>query len=456
MNRKIPRLVIAGTGSGCGKTTVTCAILQALADRGLAPMAFKCGPDYIDPMFHTEVIGAESANIDLFFSDEDQARALFAKHAKNINIIEGAMGFYDGMTIDTDRASACHVAQTLCAPVVLVVDAKGKSLSLAAEIKGFLSFRQPSRISGVILNRTGASTYPRIKAMIERECGIRVFGYLPFCPECSLESRHLGLVTAQEIGDIREKMRKLSQQAEKCLELDGLAALAESTEDMEYSEIRVEKIADVRIAVAKDRAFCFYYRDNLELLEEMGAEIVPFSPINDAALPECDGLVLGGGYPELYANALERNRSMRESIRNAVRSGLPTIAECGGFMYLTEKIADSAMTGVLPGACFDTKKLCRFGYITVNAESESLLFAAGTEIKAHEFHHWDADQPGDALVAQKPSGQSWQCAWTGKTIYAGYPHLYLYSNMELAKRLIRKCGEWKKKHEADGNRAKEL
>lgn len=435
------RLLIGGTGSGCGKTTTVCALLQALKERGEDTAAFKCGPDYIDPMFHSEVIGLPSVNIDLFFADEQLARALFAKHARKINIIEGVMGYYDGMSMESDEGSANHIARVLDTPAVLVVNGRGMGLSVAALINGYLNLRE-NRIKGVILNHVSSMTYALLKKVIERECSVRVYGYLPECPEAALESRHLGLVTAAEVEGLKEKLHILAEKAEECIDIDGLLELAES-ENIEDRMPPVEKIADVRIAVAKDKAFCFYYRDNLEMLEELGAQLIPFSPMDDTCLPECDGIYLGGGYPEVYAEKLARNRSMLEDIKSAVVSGTPMIAECGGFMYLTERIGDHTMAGVIHTNCENTGKLRRFGYITLYAETGSLLFEPGDTIRAHEFHYWDAEAPGDHLNAEKPNGRKWKCAYTDRQIYAGYPHLYFPSCPAAAERFIRTCAERK-------------
>ena len=451
-----PRMVIAGTGSGCGKTTAVCAVLQALKDRGCNVAAFKCGPDYIDPMFHTEVIGTPSANLDLFFSDETQMRSLFVRHARSLNVIEGVMGYYDGVAMDSPEASAWHVAGVLNAPTVLVVSVRGMALSAAAVVKGFLSLRTPSRIAGVILNHASAMTYPLLKASIERECGVHVYGYLPECPECALESRHLGLVTAQEVENLHEKLHLLACQAEKSIDLDGLIALMEAQPPVEAEVIAHASVGSVRIAVARDKAFCFYYRDNLELLQMLGAELVFFSPMADNELPECDGLILGGGYPEVHAETLSRNGKMRESIRAAVEGGLPTIAECGGFMYLTQRIGDWPMAGVIPASCFNTERLARFGYAVFEAKKDGLILRKGETVRGHEFHYWDADAPGEGWTARKHSGREWNCVWSTETLCAGYPHLYLYSNPHAAERFVQKCLERRLRREADGNRTEEL
>ena len=451
MRKAAARVLIAGTGSGCGKTTVVCAILQALKNRGCDLAAFKCGPDYIDPMFHTEVIGAPSANVDLFFADENLARARFLEHAADLNVIEGVMGYYDGLSMESDEASSSHVARALDAPAVLVVNGRGMALSAAAVVRGFQSLRAPSRIAGVIFNRISPVSYPRLKQTVEAECGVRVYGYMPACPECSLESRHLGLVTAQEVRGLREKLCALAEQAERSIDLNGLIELMRAQAPLEAQAQAICPVGRARVAVARDRAFCFYYRDNLELLEELGAQLVFFSPLEDVKLPDCDGLLIGGGYPELYADALQANASMRASIRDAVLGGMPTIAECGGFMMLCACIEGREMAGAIPARCHNTGKLSRFGYVALTAGEESLLFRPGDGIRAHEFHYWDADDPGSALEARKPGGREWRCGWVSESLYAGFPHLYLYSNVEAARRFVRKCTERRMRHEADGN-----
>ena len=416
-------------------------------------MSFKCGPDYIDPMFHSEIVGAESANVDLYLAGAETARSLFVRHARGLNLIEGVMGYYDGLSVTSAEASSWAVGRTLAAPAVLVVNGRGMALSVAAVVKGFQALRADNGIAGVILNQVSPMTYPQLKAAIEAECGVRVYGYLPVSAETALESRHLGLVTAQEVAGLREKLQALAAQAEKSLDIDGLVTLMRGAPALDAAEIDVRPVGHPRIAVARDRAFCFYYRDNLELLRAFGAELVFFSPLGDAALPDCDGLYLGGGYPELYAEALSANAAMRISVRDAVRGGLPTVAECGGFMYLTERIAGCPMVGALPGECADKGRLTRFGYAELRAAAESLLFRPGDAIRAHEFHYWDATRPGENLTAVKPTGRSWPCAWTSDTLYAGFPHLYFYSDIPAAERFVRRCAAGKSNGRPSGKEA---
>lgn len=298
MEINAPRLMIAGTNSSCGKTTLTLALLQALKNRGADVASFKCGPDYIDPMFHSRVIGAQSRNIDLFFLTEVQARSSFARHAGALNVIEGVMGLYDGLSMDSDFASSYHVARTLSAPIVLMVNARGMALSAAAMARGYSDFRSPGLVRGVIFNNVSGALYPSLKAALERETGLKALGYLPPCPECALESRHLGLVTAAEVENLRGKLQILAARAEESLDMDGLTALMAEAPPLELPPAPQKREKTVRVAIARDRAFCFYYADNLELLEEMGAELVPFSPFPTPICPRAStGCCWAGAIP---------------------------------------------------------------------------------------------------------------------------------------------------------------
>jgi cobyrinic acid a,c-diamide synthase len=450
--RAIPRVLIGGTGSSSGKTTVVCALLQAFRNRNLFVGAFKCGPDYIDPMFHKKIIGAASSNLDAFFFDENTCRRLLAENGegRDVNLIEGVMGFYDGVGA-SGKASTYELARHTQSPVVLVVDAKGASTSLLAALSGFLSFLPENNIRGVILNRCGAATYAMLKQEAEKRFpGIRMLGFLPHLPACALESRHLGLVTAREVSGLQEKMRLLAEAAEQWIDLDGILQLASQAPDVAYEMLPLPRFSQsVRIAVARDEAFCFYYEDSLSVLKALGAELVSFSPLNAAALPQgVAGLYLGGGYPELYAERLSGNRSMREQVKRAIAAGLPCIAECGGFQYLTEALAGCPMVGALPGNSFETKKLVRFGYVTLTARKDNMLCRAGEQIPAHEFHYWDSERTGDGFTARKPSGKSWDCVFATDTLYAGYPHFHFAANPEFAVNFYKACLKEKYEHDA--------
>ena len=451
MQVQAPRLLIGAPASGGGKTTFTCGLLQAFAKRGLKLQACKCGPDYIDPMFHREVIGADSRNLDLFFMGGDLARQLVADGAAkaDVTVIEGVMGYYDGIAV-SDESSAWDLARTLQAPAILVVDGRGRARSIAAEVLGFLRFREPSGIAGVVVNRCSPALYPRLKELVEQECGVRAYGYVPVLDaDCSLESRHLGLVTASEVADLQAKLNKIAGVLEESIDIDGLLELARSADTLDFEpQDAATPPGDcrTRIAVAYDDAFCFYYSDTLRLLEKLGAELAYFSPLADAHLPKgVNGLYLGGGYPELHCGELSGNETMVREIREAIAAGMPTIAECGGFMFLHEQLEDDQgrfwpMVGVIPGRSFRTPKLGRFGYITITANAGNLLCAEGDSLPAHEFHYWDSDSPGGAFHAQKPqSMRSWECAHATETLYAGYPHLCLHARPEAAARFVRAC-----------------
>ncbi len=452
MQKAAPRLLIAGTNSGCGKTTVTCAILQALVDGGVSVAAAKCGPDYIDPMFHREIIGAKSSNLDPFFFDDDTLRFLLAQNGagKDVTVIEGVMGYYDGIGLDSSRASTFEVAQRTESPVVLVLNAKGAGLSALAVLDGFLHFAPENRIRGVILNGCTAMSYPTLARAIEERFSVRACGFLPQMPDCSLESRHLGLITAAEVDDLKEKMQRLAAKARETIDLDALLQIAKSAPPLTFTPPDIPVAGEhVRIGVARDRAFCFYYEDSLELLRRLGAELVPFSPLSDERLPEdLHGLYLGGGYPELYADTLSQNRTLMAQIKASLQNGLPCIAECGGFQYLCEQLegADSKsypMVGFLPGSSFRTPSLRRFGYVRLTAQKDNLLCKKGEGFAAHEFHYWDSQHCGNGCIAQKPYRRSsWECVVCDENFWAGYPHLYFYANVQMAKNFLNRCNRF--------------
>ena len=429
MSARAPRLVIGGTGSGCGKTTITCALLQAFVEQGLDTAAFKCGPDYIDPMFHRAALHVDSHNLDLFLSTSFTVRELYAHYAAGHGaaVCEGAMGFYDGQGLTT-RASAWELADTLGLPVLLVVRPKGASLTLAAQLQGLKAFRTPHHIAGVLLNDCTEMLYKLLAPMLERETGLPVVGFLPPMPDAAIESRHLGLKTAGEIADLQQKIQILTAAAQKNIDWPRLLALFDRPAPMATA---VQAAAPtVRIAVAQDEAFCFTYAETLESLQAAGAELCYFSPLRDAALPQnIGGLYLPGGYPELYAAQLAANTAMRCAINTAVQRGLPTVAECGGFLYLGQTLEDDAgtahpMAGVLPGQGFRVGRLVRFGYAALTSQADSMLFRAGEPVPVHEFHHWDSTCNGTAFAAAKANGRHWDCGFANGHLYAGFPHLY--------------------------------
>ena len=448
------QFLLAAPRSGSGKTTMTCALLMALKRRGWAPCAFKSGPDYIDPMFHRAALGVESRNLDLFFSAPETVRTLYAKGAAGHGaaVCEGAMGFYDGLGGVSDRASAWHLADTLGLPVLLVVEPKGQSLTLAAELKGLNSFRTPSHIAGILLNNCTARMHALLAPMLEKETGLPVLGFLPKLPEAVIGSRHLGLYTAAEVENLQQKLALLADAAEEHIDWPRLLALCEK----EPPALPVEPEtppARVRIAVAQDEAFCFTYAETLEAFRDAGAEVVFFSPLRDTALPgNIGGLYLPGGYPELHARELSGNTSLLREIKRKIESGLPTAAECGGFLYLGQSLTDAEgqswpMAGVLPGEAKDAGRLVRFGYAALSADSDSLLFRAGESFPIHEFHHWDSTANGTALAAKKPVGAAaWRCGFVNEHFYAGFPHLY-WAGTPLPQRFAAAAENYRRDHD---------
>lgn len=452
---RTPGILLTAPASGSGKTLITCGILQALVNRGQKIVSFKCGPDYIDPMFHGKVIGTKSRNLDTFFTDADTTRYLYEKNTEGFDlaVVEGVMGYYDGLGGIRTEGSTYDVARTLDLPAILIVNCRGASLSVLATVRGFLEYQKDSHICGVILNQISPMIYGQLRMLIEQELQIRVFGYVPKMANLSLDSRHLGLVLPGEIRALQKKLNDLAEKLEETLDLDGMISEIKTAEyrTAGKSDIRKEIQAlsfpdKIRIAVAEDDAFCFTYLDNLELLEEMGAKLVPFSPLRDGRLPEAvSGLILSGGYPELHAKELGSNRSMRASVRKAVADGMPCIAECGGFLYLHRELEDTdgrfyPMAGVLDAKAYRTEKLSRFGYVTLAAEEDQLLGKAGTQIRGHEFHYWDSESCGESFHARKPAGRrEWDCVHGTNTLYAGFPHLFYYSNLQVPHAFLRSC-----------------
>ena len=448
------QFLLAAPRSGSGKTTMTCALLMALKRRGCAPCAFKSGPDYIDPMFHRAVLGVESRNLDLFFSAPETVRTLYARGAAGHGaaVCEGAMGFYDGLGGVSDRASAWHLADTLGLPVLLVVEPKGQSLTLAAELNGLVNFRTPSHIAGILLNNCTARMHALLAPMLEEETGLPVLGFLPKLPEAVIGSRHLGLYTAAEVENLQQKLALLADAAEEHIDWPRLLDLCEKEPPALPAQPETPP-ARVRIAVAQDEAFCFTYAETLEAFRDAGAEVVFFSPLRDTALPEnIGGLYLPGGYPELHARELSENTSLLREIKRKIESGLPTAAECGGFLYLGQSLTDAEgqswpMVGVLPGEAKDAGRLVRFGYAELSADSDSMLFRAGESFPIHEFHHWDSTANGAALAAKKPvGGAEWRCGSVNEHFYAGFPHLY-WAGTPLPQRFAAAAENYRRDHD---------
>lgn len=435
----LPRIMLAAPASGSGKTVLTAGLLTAFAERGISCASFKCGPDYIDPMFHQYVLGIPSCNLDSFFLEEDQIRQLLKKQVsgKDLAVLEGVMGYYDGVAGNTLTASSYDIARITRTPVILVLDGKGSSLSMAAVIKGMKEFRPDSWIAGVILNRTSPVMAKRLQEAFE-ELGIPCLGAVPECEECRLESRHLGLTIPEEQTGLKQQLKKLAAKLENCLDIGQILKIAASETEtfgqdgrLKTQEKVLQPVGKRRMAVARDEAFCFYYQENLEFLQDHGWELTWFSPLKDEKLPEnTQAVLLGGGYPEVWAKQLSENTSMLASVRQAAKNGVKILAECGGFLYLHRTLEGTdgekyPMAGLLDGEGYRTKKLSRFGYISLYQDQAG---EKKPKIKGHEFHYWDSTLPGTSMTARKPaSDRQWECMVVTDTLMAGFPHLYYHS-----------------------------
>lgn len=456
--------MITAASSGSGKTMITCGLLELFKRKGLNPLACKCGPDYIDGLFHKQVLELEGMNLDSYFEAPEELRDKYSRLSKgHLPVVEGVMGYFDGLGGSTTRASSWEVAHILNLPAVLVVDARGASVSLAALIKGFLEFERPmgSQIKAVIFNRMSPMLYPRIRELVERETGIRAAGFVPELDFLKVGSRHLGLVLPEEIAGLREQMNRLGKCLEETIDWEFLEELGAEKEgrdalEEENTEASCTAAFSFRLGIAMDEAFCFYYQDNLRLLERLGGELVYFSPIHDRSLPkQLDGLILGGGYPELYCEALSLNESMREAVKKAAEGGLPVLGECGGYLYLLEELEAEdgriwPMTGVLKGKGYKKGKNSRFGYIGVEAEKDSLYLKPGEQIRGHEFHYWDCEVLEEEWVmrAKKPVGnRSWPCIRIKNQVMAGFPHLFYPSCPAFAVRFAKACVRYKRKRD---------
>ena len=455
----IERIMIAAPKSGSGKTSVTLALLQTLKKLNIDTISFKCGPDYIDPLFHMNVLGIPSFNLDTFFTDEDITRELFERNSKGheFALIEGVMGLFDGMGGINEEGSSYHLAKVTDTPIILVVDAKGASRSLIPLIAGFKSYDKDNLIKGIILNRCTKSTFDLLKPLIE-ETGLKAVGFMSDRKDVNISSRHLGLTTPDDMEGIREIIDNLTEEFVKNVSIEDIKAIANDSDNSYESDNKTEEFDSTdeeikcTIAVAKDEAFCFIYEDNLNEFKKYGAKIIYFSPLHDKKIPkDADALLLPGGYPELHLEDLSNNTSMLESVLNAFKNGMPTVAECGGFMYLHKSIKDSEgkefkTVGAIDAKCFYTGKLVRFGYVRIKekAGSDNGFLPAGSSIKGHEFHYYDSEQNGDDCTAIKPStGREYGCVIEGANYWLGFPHLYYPSETSFARNFVKKACEFR-------------
>ncbi|WP_236898311.1 cobyrinate a,c-diamide synthase [Clostridium beijerinckii] len=454
-------IIISSNCSGGGKTTFTLGLMKVLKSRNFHVQGYKVGPDYIDTAFHKAVTGIASRNLDTFLMGEEGVKKSFQKGSGNIGIIEGVMGLYDGIGA-SEKGSTYHVSKLLGnMPIVLVLSPKGQSASICAEISGFKNYKD-ANIVGVVLNSVSEKYYNLLKYAIEKNCNMKVFGYIPKTPEIALSSRHLGLVQSMEILNLEEKLDICANLMEKYVDIDGIInatqeykistdgdlsnSFKEDNKQKSSESLKEEsKNRNFKIGVALDKAFSFYYKDNLEALENLG-EVVYFSPINDKELPQnLDFLYIGGGYPEVFKKELENNYSMRKSIKEALDSGLRCYAECGGLMYLTESIDGTEMVGFFHGDSTMTNKLQNFGYCKVKIDNKcsnnKSIKDNEFEINAHEFHKSKVELDEDKVYDVEKTlynGEvlKWQCGYFKNNTLGGYAHINFLGNEELLKALV--------------------
>ena len=446
------KILIAGTTSGVGKTTLSLGIMKALKQRGLVVQPYKIGPDYIDTAYHTHVAGRASRNLDLYMLEEEQIKYLFNRSMKeaDIGVVEGVMGLYDGKGTDITECSSAAVAKSLGLPVILVIDARAMGASSAAMVFGYKMIDPSINIVGVIANgiRTKGH-FKLVKESIEKYCQIPTLGYLPPADSFSLPSRHLGLVPSDELEALEEKMAPLAEAVEKYIDLELLLNLAEGEEVVSDFKPMIRQNRKKKcMAVAYDEAFNFYYQDNLQLLEDLGVRLVYFSPLRDTELPSCDVIYIGGGFPEVFAKELEANKAMRAAIRKAHEANIPIYAECGGLMYLGERLVDDRsnsyeMVGIFEGESRMTNGLRRFGYCFGTAIEDTLLSTKGQVLKGHEFHHSEFHTKEKAAykMQKEEHGESWPGGYIKGNTLATYLHLHFYSHLEAIERLLSHGGE---------------
>lgn len=458
----LPRVIIAGTNSGVGKTTLTLGIISALRKKGYSVQPFKTGPDYIDPTYHTEASGKACANLDTWLLPKDAVVELFRRRAKDadISVIEGVMGLYDGLK-DSEQGSSSHLAKILNCPVILILNAHSLSRSAGAIALGYKEFDRGINIAGIILNNIGSKNhYHYVKTAIERKAKIPVLGYLPMTPALKLPQRHLGLIPFEERKLQHNFYQKLLNLIENNINLSRLIEISRSAKQLPHNKERIFKKEypkdRVTIGVAKDEAFNFYYQDNLDILMHLGAKIVTFSPLRDRKLPEStDGLYIGGGFPELFASGLSKNKRLKGLIYQKAEEGLPIYAECGGLMYLVESIIDFKkkkfpMVGIFKGLVKMADRRQALGYVNVETTRDNILNKKGARIRGHVFH-WSyleaksKEYPYVYKITKDKNKIFYNGLFRKKTL-ASYVHLHFASCLDLAENFIHNCKEYRINH----------
>jgi len=445
-------LIVAGDRSGVGKTTVTLALLAALAQRGKPVQSFKVGPDYIDPMFHQAVTGRPCYNLDPILTSESYVRATVAYHARTAAYVlaEGVMGLFDGATGHSDTGSTAHIARLLGWPVLLVIDCSRMARSVRALVHGYRSLDPRVRLAGVVLNRVGSDRHRHLLTVALADMGVPVVGVLPRQPDITIPDRHLGLVPTAELPQLSHLLQRLAALAQTSFDWPTLEPWLRWQGDDAPPPWAIPPPQDPgpTLAVAQDRAFSFYYPDNLEILSALGATLVPWSPLTDAVLPPCHGLYFGGGFPEMFAAELAANGALRQRLRQGIAQGLPTYGECGGLMYLAETLIDFdhtpwPMVGVLPTTVTLQPRLT-LGYRCATAQQDSLLLKAGQQVWGHEFHRSTTSPPpaqplytlaryDNDPAPLPPEG------WGSPHLQASYLHVHWGENLAAAQRFLAAC-----------------
>jgi cobyrinic acid a,c-diamide synthase len=447
-----PRIVIGGTGSGVGKTTLTLGLLAAFKRRGLTVQGFKVGPDYIDPTYHTAVTGRPSRNLDTWMTTPEIMREVFLRGSEqaDLSIIEGVMGYYDGKDPRTNQGSTAEVSMLLDAPTILLVNIASMARSAAAIVKGFCTLTEGVPIAGVIANQAGSAGHIKlVRTAVEQDCGVPLLGGFTRMTGIEIPERHLGLIPAVERGELAPLFAKLADLVEEHVDLDEIFEIARSARPLEAPPTPhlfqpEPPAAHTKIAVARDAAFNFYYAENLELLEQLGAELLCFSPLAGETIPaDAEALYLGGGFPEEFARELRDHAHVREDFRTRIEAGLPTLAECGGYMYLCNSITDRAgeryeMVGIIPSDVSMQDRLAALGYREAAAATPHFLLQPGEQVRGHEFHYstaTEAPHTAKAYVTKGMRGTKEEGCTRGNLV-AGYTHLYFPSNPEVPKRFV--------------------
>ena len=455
MNTAIPRVVIAGTTSGVGKTVITCSIIHALQKRGLTVQPFKVGPDYIDPSYLSSISNQNTYNLDVWLMRDRHVLDTLITHSKSdVSIIEGVMGYYDGYSGSSNHSSTYHVATITKSPVILVADASKSARSVAAIILGFLKFTRNSRICGIILNNIAGPKHDRLCRDALQKFNIPVVASIPRNPTLHIPSRHLGLITTQEKNAQRKQLTKITNVLSKSIDIDMILSILKNSKPVITAVKPIPKKPLVTtIAVAQDTSFNFYYPANLESLRNHGADLKFFSPVKDKTIPTCDGMYIGGGFPEVLADSLAKNQPMKKSIKRLAQQDMPIYAECGGLMYLTRSISSGnkrhKMVGLFDADTVMTDKMT-LNYTSGTLSAKTVISGAARNIHGHEFHYSQLENvPSDSKFAYDLEiGQGITRHMDGliqNNTLASYGHVYFASDSSFASSFVNNCRRYSKK-----------